>query len=143
MDKSLRRPISVNVAFSALSGFVITLVPGTVGNWLGVNIDGWLRLFGIMLIGHAILLAVGLSQVKTRDLAKVNLAMIAPYPLIMVGLVATGLISRNIGQVLALADGAIIAAIAFAHWAGLRSLTATPQIELNATKMRSGLNNTA
>lgn len=133
MDKALRTPLIANAVFSFLSGLLISLAPGTVGSWLGVDIDGWLRLFGIALIGHAVLIAVGLRRLETPLLAKVNLAMIAPYPLLMVGLVVTGLISRNLGQVLALLDGAIIALIAAGHGMGLRSLTGKPISGLNAT----------
>lgn len=113
---SPRTPLLVNAAFSLASGALIGLVPGTVGGWLGVDIDGWLRLVGLALFGHGVMLLGAVRQPDVAKWAKLNLMAIAPYPLLMIVLVATGLIDRPLGQVLALVDGAAIAVIA--GWLG-------------------------
>ncbi len=115
-----------NGAFSALSGLVLAIAPATVSGWLGVDIPGWLRLFGIVLIGHAALIAfvVSVSQRPERsgDLGRwglLNLVAIAPYPLLMI-IAAIAAVPRDLGRLLVLADGAIIGVFAVAQWMGLR-----------------------
>ena len=48
-------------------------------------------------------------------LGRLNLAAIAPYPLLMVILVVTGLVDRPLGQLLVLVDGAVVGALAAVH----------------------------
>ena len=62
-----------------------------------------------------------LPKVDTAKLAKLNFSMIAPYPIVMIVVVPTGLVSRPLGQGLALVDGLSIAGIAAWHFKGLKS----------------------
>ena len=110
----------LNAAFSVASGVLLAAAPGTVGGWLGVSVDGWLRLFGVALIAHAALLLWVNNLADPIPLTRVNLAMIAPYPLLMIGLVVSGLVERPLGQALVLADGAAIAVFAFLQWRAVR-----------------------
>lgn len=123
---NLTNALRSNTAFSFATGILLALVPGTVGDWLGVSIDGWLRLLGLSLLGHAALLGWASQQTPVAPWAKLNLAAIAPYPLIMVAIVATGLVDTTAGLVLLLLDGAIVGLIAVAHWAGLRPTADEP-----------------
>ena len=121
ISSELRLPLMVNAGFSLASGLLFLLAPGVVGGWLGVDIDGWLRVFGALLIGHGLMLGAAIPKINTAKLAKLNLAMIAPYPILMIVVVVTGMVSRPLGQGLALVDGLIIAGIAAWHFKGLKS----------------------
>ena len=121
MTSPVRNPLLANAALSILSGALIALAPSMVGDWLGVEIDGWLRLFGIALLGHAVLLVWASGRTDPVPLAQLNLLAIAPYPIAMIVLVATGLVDRPLGQALVLIDGLAVAAIAAWHGKGLRS----------------------
>lgn len=121
--KLLRRALAANATFSALSGLVLTIITSQVADWLGVSITGWLRLFGLVLIGHAIVLAWVLTRPDVRRWGQLNLLAIAPYPLIMLALVLTGLVDGSLGQGLVIFDGLVIAAIAVGHALGLRNET--------------------
>lgn len=123
MKESLRIPLIVNALLSLACGLVLTLAPGTVGGRLDVTIDGWLRLIGIGLIGHTILIAAGLARLEVASVAKLNLAMIGPYPLLMIAVVATGLVERPAGQAIVLIDGAAVGALAAWQWFDLRKTT--------------------
>ncbi len=117
----LRGALRLNAAFSAATGGLLTALPGTVGDWLDVSIDGWLRLLGLTLIGHAAMLGWASLQPSIGSWAKVNIAVISPYPLIMIGLVVFGAVGSPLGVVLLLTDGVIVGALAFAQWTGLQS----------------------
>ena len=117
---TLRPTLLFNAGFSVLSGLLFLVAPGTVGGWLGIESSGWIRLAGLVLVGHAALIAALLPRMQIERVALLNLAAIAPYPLLMVALVVTGVVDRDLGQVLALADGAIIAAVAAVLAIGLQ-----------------------
>ncbi len=121
MSPLLRPTLVFNASFSLLSGLLFLVAPGTVGGWLGIESSGWIRLAGLVLVGHAALIAALLPRMQIERVALLNLVAIAPYPLLMVALVGTGVIDRNLGQVLALADGAIIGAVAVVLAIGLRN----------------------
>ena len=120
-NTATRPPLTANAAFSLATGALIAAAPGTVGDWLGVEISGWLRLLGLALIGHALILFWAIRRPDPTPWARINLLAIAPYPLLMIVLVATSVIGRPFGQVLALLDGAVVAAIAAWHWVSLRN----------------------
>ena len=128
---AIRRPLRANAVFSALTGALLTAAPAAVGGWLGVSIDGWLRALGIALLGHAVLLAFASTLANPIPLGRLNLAAIAPYPVLMIGLAVTGLVDRPLGQFLVLADGLIVGLIAVAHAAALRSTHPTPAPQLS------------
>lgn len=119
----LTTALRLNGAFSLATGALLTFAPATVGGWLGVSIDGWLRLLGIALLGHAALLAWATRQDSIELWGRLNLAAVAPYPFILIGLVATGVVDTSLGRVLLLLDAAIVGAMAFAQWTGLRATT--------------------
>ena len=118
---STRTALRLNAVFSLIIGGLLAAAPSAVGGWLGVSIDGWLRLLGVALLGHGALLLWVASLRDVRTWTTRNLAVIAPYPALMVVLVVTELIDRPLGQGLALLDGAIVAMCAFWQWAGLRA----------------------
>jgi len=121
----LRPALVLNALFSFATGALLTIVPDSVGAWLGVEIDGWLRALGIGLLLHGVTLVWVAARVDAPRWAPLNIAMIAPYPLVMIGLVVTGTIPRDLGKVLAAADGVIVGAIALAQWRGLRNVSAS------------------
>ncbi len=117
----LNRSLQLNAVFSFATGLALAAFPALIGDALGVSVDGWLRLLGLALLGHAVFLLWAAQRPKVKTWATLNVIAVAPYPLLMIGLVATGLVERGTGQALILADGAIVGAIAFAQWTGLRS----------------------
>lgn len=56
--------------------------------------------------------------------------MISPYPLIMLSLVMFGIVTKLLGQVLVLADGAIIAALVTLNVITMRSEAASETVQL-------------
>ena len=121
INNKLRLPLIDNAIFGIASGLLFLIAPGVVGGWLDVDIDGWLRVIGALILGHGLMILALLPKVDTAKLAKLNLSMIAPYPLLMILVVVTGMVSRPLGQGLALVDGLIIAGIAAWHFKGLTS----------------------
>ncbi len=117
---TLSTALRLNAVFSIATGLLLAATPSTVGSWLDVSLSGWLRVLGIALMGHAVLLIWASRQDSMRSWAKLNIAAIAPYPLSMIGLVATGLVDTGLGRAVVLLDGAIVGTLAFAQWAGLR-----------------------
>ncbi len=121
MDTQLRSALLANAGVSLASGLLMLAVPDTVSGWLGLDIAGWLRAFGLLLVGHVALITALLPRLGVRQTAKLNFLAIAPYPFLLLGVLATGLIERSLGQVLALADALVIGAIAVMHAMGLRN----------------------
>lgn len=111
----LSAPLNTNAAFSIFSGVLLTAIPTKVGQWLTVDADLILRAFGVFLIGHGALLFWAARRTNPRPFATANLVAIAPYPIAMVALAASGVIDTSLGRTLVLADGAVIAAIATWH----------------------------
>lgn len=123
----LRFGLAANAIGSLGTGALLALAPDTVGGWLGVDASLVLRLFGLALLGHFALLVYAARHPRPESLGKLNLVAIAPYPVIMIALVATGVIDRDLGQGLALADGALVAFFALVQGVGLRKLRAMPE----------------
>ena len=118
-DSLLRRGIAVNALLSlAVGGLLLGGAP-VVGEALGVEIDGWLRLFGVALIGHAFLLSWSRRTAHPDRWGRLNLAIVAPYPLIMI-VVAVTVIDPIGGKLLALLDGVLVAVVALVQYLGLR-----------------------
>ncbi len=122
----LRQALLDNAAFSLATGLPLSVLPGTVGGWLGVEINGWLRLLGLALLGHAVALVMAARLPEPTFMGRLNLAMIAPYPFLMIGLAATGVVDRPLGRALVLADGLIVGAIAVAHARALHQPAVSP-----------------
>lgn len=116
----LAAPLNANSAFSLLSGVLLAAIPVEVGSWLTVDADLLLRTFGVLLVGHGIMLRWAARRTDRRPFAVANLVAIAPYPFAMIGLAASGVIDTSLGRTLVLADGAVIAAIATWHAVLLR-----------------------
>lgn len=119
---TLPTALRANAALSFATGALLAVAPSAVGGWLGVSIDGWLRLLGVALIAHGALLVWASQQEEIVSWVKLNLAVIAPYPLMMIGLVVTGLVDTSVGRSLVLLDGALVGLLARAHWTGLRTV---------------------
>ena len=120
-----RLGLGANAGFSLAMGALLAVAPSTVGGRLGVDIDLWLRLFGIALVVHGAVLAWVVRQPRLETWTKLNLAIIAPYPLLMIGVVVGGLVDQ--GQALVLIDGAFIGAFALLQWSGVRKVKSMPQ----------------
>lgn len=118
----LQVALSSNAGFSAASGLVLAVLPGAIGDAIGVGSSWLLRIFGLALLGHAIALCTAIPQAAIERWAKLNLWMIAPYPFAML-LVAATIVDGGSGRALVLADGTAIALIAAANAAGLRRAT--------------------
>ena len=116
---SLQTAIRSNAVLSVMTGSLLAIAPGAVGEWLGLNLDGWLRALGIALLGHAAVLWWAAGRRSLDWWARMNLAVIAPYPLLMLGLVVTGLVDTGLGRALVLIDGLLVGALAIAQWMGL------------------------
>lgn len=117
---TLRTALRANAVLSFATGALLAVAPDAVGGWLGVSIDGWLRLLGMALLGHGVILVWASARELVATLAKLNLAVIAPYPLMMIGLAVTGLVDTPVGRALVLLDGTLVGLLAIAQWAGLR-----------------------
>ncbi len=121
-QKLLRVGLTANAVLSFATGLLLAAAPSTVSGWLGLEIGSWLRLFGLALLGHGAIVVFILRQARPRQLATLNVAAIAPYPLLMICLVAFGLVETGVGRSLVLIDGALVGLIAFTQVAGLRRL---------------------
>lgn len=124
LNMTLAAALRTNAAFSFATGLLLALAPETAGDWLGVSIDGWLRTLGLALLGHGALLVWASQQATIVNWAKLNVAMIAPYPVLMVGLVVSGLVDTGIGRGLVLLDGTIVGFLCVAQWIGLQAKAA-------------------
>lgn len=120
-DSLIRLGITVNAALSLIVGALFVVGASAVGEALGVEIDGWIRLFGVVLIGHALILAWVRQVENPAPWTWLNLAMIAPYPLLMVALAVT-VIEPSGGKSLALLDGALVGTAALLQYLGLRRI---------------------
>lgn len=118
-SRTARTGLRLNGLLSLATGTLLTAAPGRVGDWLGVSIDGWLRALGVALLGHALVLAWVGTRERLDGWLRLNLAVIAPYPLMMIGLVVTGLVDRPLGQALVLLDGALVGALAVMQATGV------------------------
>lgn len=120
---NLRLALRINAVASLATGLLLTAAPSVVAEWLGVSIDGWLRLIGVALLGHgALLLWIG-EQPSIDFWAKLNLAAIGPYPLILLGLVLVGAVDTGIGRALLLVDATVVGLFAVAQFMGVRAAT--------------------
>ena len=79
---------------------------------LGVDEVVLLRVFGMVLVGHAAILVAVRGRPDVRRWTPCNLAAIAPYPLLLVGVVALGLVEGADAITLLLVDAAAVGAIA-------------------------------
>ncbi len=113
--RHLSNPLNANAAFSSLSGIALTAVPAQVSDWLGVDATFILRSFGMLLLVHGAILFWAARRENPRPFALLNFLAIAPYPLGMIALVATGVVDTSLGRALVLFDGAVIAIIAVWH----------------------------
>lgn len=118
----LRTALRANAVLSILTGLLLAIAPATVGDWLGVEVDGWLRLLGLGLLGHAIALGVAATQANVRRWGHINLVLIAPYPALLIIVMLAGLVSTGTGRALLAADAAAVGTIAIAHRFGLRAV---------------------
>ena len=125
MDKQLRAALTANCALSFTTGLILAVAPATVAGWLDVDIAGWLRLLGVALIGHGVLLVWAARRPDPVPLGKLNFAAIAPYPLLLVVVILTGLVDRPLGQLLLALDASAVAMIALWHLFALRGAPAT------------------
>lgn len=118
-DSLTRSGVTINALLSLVVGSLFLIGPSLAGNALDVEIDGWIRLFGVILIGHALILGWVRQTQHPAPWTWLNLAMIVPYPLLMVALAAT-VIEPTGGKALVLIDGALVGAAALVQYLGLR-----------------------
>ncbi len=126
MDNPLSTSLLLNAVLSAATGVALTLAPHTISRWLGHDIAGWLRLFGLALIAHFALLLWVRTRPNLRLWTRINLATVAPYPLLLLGILMANIVSETPGRLLLTADAAAVAAVATLQWRGLNRLPARP-----------------
>lgn len=124
----LRIGVRINAVLSLLMGALFVVAASAIADVLRLDIDYWIRVFGVALIGHA----VGLILIqKTSNLVRwtwVNLAIIAPYSLVMISL-AIAVVEPADGKMLVALDGILVGAVAVLQFLGIRS-AAAPKREL-------------
>ena len=118
-DRLLRTGARMNATLSLLTGALLTITPTAVSNQLGLGISPWLRALGIALLAHAGMLEWAARRSEVRQWVRLNVAIIAPYPLAMFAL-AAAIIEPTSGTALVVVDGALVAVVAGVQWAGLR-----------------------
>jgi hypothetical protein len=116
---TLRTTLALNAGFSAASGLLLSLAPAAIGAVVGTDATWFLRAFGIVLLGHALILVGVIRLERLASWARLNLLAIAPYPLAMLA-VAALVTDDSTGRALVLADALIIGLIAAALAVGLR-----------------------
>lgn len=119
----LRRALGLNAALSFALGAFLTVAAPTAAGWLGVPVDGWLRILGVGLLVHGVLLVRALNHHAITRWALLNLVVIGPYPVMLLALVAVGSVSTSLGRTLLLADALAVGLLAVAQWTGLRATT--------------------
>jgi uncharacterized membrane protein YidH (DUF202 family) len=117
---TLRTALALNAGFSIASGLLMSLAPAAIGTVVGVDATWFLRAFGLVLLGHAVILLGAVRLERVDSWAKLNLLAIAPYPPAMVA-VAAFVADDSTGRALVLADGLIVGFIAGALATGLRT----------------------
>ena len=90
----------------------MTAAPGTVAGWLGIEDERWIRWVGAVLAIHGLAIAAVFRRADVARWARLDVASIATYPLLVIALVVAGVIDRAGGIALALADAGAIAVIA-------------------------------
>lgn len=128
----LKVALAGNGAFSLMTGVLLAAVPATVGDWLGVSIDGWLRALGLALLVHGVVLLWVARRPDPFALGRLNLAMIAPYPVMMIVLAATSLVEPSLGKALVLGDGFVVGVLAVMHAIALKPLRGTQPVAAGA-----------
>lgn len=124
----LRIGIRINVVLSLLMGVLFVVAASAIADVIRLDIDYWIVVFGFVLIGHAV--ALVLIQ-KTSNLVRwtwVNLAIIAPYSLVMISL-AIAVVEPADGKMLVALDGILVGTVAILQFLGIRS-AASPKREL-------------
>ena len=124
----LKTALVGNGLFSLMTGALLAIAPATVGDWLGVSIDGWLRALGLALLAHGVVLLWAAQRPDPTGWGRLNLAMIAPYPVMMIVLAVTSLVEPSGGKVLVLADGLVVGVFAVMHALALRPASGTRSV---------------
>lgn len=119
----LRSALKINAATSVITGLLLAAAPSAVAAWLGVSIDGWIRIVGVVLLGHGAGLTWVGQQPSIEVWAKLNIAAIGPYPLILLGILLVGAVDTGLGRVLLLLDATVVGLFAGAQLLGLRAAT--------------------
>lgn len=111
--------LRTNAICSIATGATLLAMPASVSDWLGVSIDGWLRLVGAGLVVHAIGLAWASTTADLDRWVRVNLALITPYPFLLVGLVAFRAVDSGEGIAILLLDALLVTSLAIWQWTEL------------------------
>ena len=130
-DMALTAALRTNALCSLTTGSVLFVAPASVSTWLGLALDGWIRLLGAGLVAHAIGLAWASRRRDCARWGRVNIAFIAPYPFVLLGFAATGLVDRSEGVVILLLDALLVASLAIWQWSAL-GRTSAPDLVVPA-----------
>lgn len=117
---SLRSALFANAAFSTLTGLPLLFFPKNASGMFGFDHPDILRLVGISLLFHAAMLAWVRNKPTIRGWTKINLGVIAPYPIIILTLISLGHITDTAGVVLAGIDGLVVGLIALWQYRALK-----------------------
>lgn len=108
----LTSPLIANAVFSLLTAAPLLFAPHQSAVTLGFKPAVLLFPAGLILLLHAIILLAIASRPSKLFWTKMNLFIIAPYPLFILALIAMGNISGTAGMVFAVSDALIVGAIA-------------------------------
>lgn len=109
---SIQLAFSVNAFFSALTSILLSFFPLASSDVLSFDYPNILRLTGIFLLFHAIILMWVRNRTSVHKWVKINLGVIAPYQFVILALITLGYISGTIGVALASIDGVVVGLIA-------------------------------
>lgn len=115
------KSLGANAVFSGGSGLLMSLTPGTVVGWLGVDAVVTVRIIGLMLLGFALFLSIIVMQRQIKALnARLIVAGDLAWVYVSLALVAMGGGRFTAeGRALILAVAAVVLTFALAQIRGL------------------------
>lgn len=125
---ALRSALCANAIFSILTGIPLVFATHLSTATLGFKSAILLKLFGLSLLAHAVILFWAQKQDTIIKWTRVNLPIVALYPVLILILILTGQISGQLGTALAGADGLIVGLIAFWQYRAMKSLAQSSTI---------------
>lgn len=118
----LTAPLMANAAFSLLTAAPLLFAPQQSSVILGFKPAALLFPAGLILLFHAVILLAIASRPSKPFWTRMNLFIIAPYPLFILALITLGNISGAAGVVFAVSDALIVGAIAIWQFKALSKI---------------------
>ena len=121
--KSLKAALLANAVFSAVIGFFAAMFTQPLAAQLQTPHVAILRLIGISLLLHTAILLWARNQDTRATWTRINLWVIAPYPVLIAALIALGEISGRGGVFLASMDALVVGFFAIWQYQALRRVS--------------------